>query len=148
MRSRPRRATVHARRFEKNRDRSPPTRQGRWSRRDTNELRASCAADSTNLFKDTSTRCVHESLTTSRGILVGFLQDFFRILGGHGKAAIEQMALCAIRHDGGWDAIWREVISACGLLTIRFQSLPEQKKRPTAQASTRSVFDCFIAIVA
>jgi len=35
----------------------------------------------------------------------------------------------------------REVISACGLVAMRLQSLPEQKKRPTAQASTRSVFD-------
>jgi hypothetical protein len=51
------------------------------------------------------------------------------------------------RQDGGCAVAWREVISACGLVAMRLQSLPEQKKRPTAQASTRSVFDCLSAIV-
>jgi hypothetical protein len=55
---------------------------------------------------------------------------------------------CAARQDGGCAVAWREVISACGVVAIRLQSLPEQKKRPTAQASTRSVFDCLSAIVA
>src|SRR6185436_7633117 len=41
MRPRPRPAMVRARRIEKIRGRSPPTKQGRRSRRDTNELRAS-----------------------------------------------------------------------------------------------------------
>ena len=40
---RPRPATVRAPRTEKIRDRNPPTKQGRRSRRDTNELRASSA---------------------------------------------------------------------------------------------------------
>src|ERR1700694_4322652 len=43
MRPRPRHAMVHVRRTEKARARNPPAIQGRSSRRDTNELRASSA---------------------------------------------------------------------------------------------------------
>src|SRR5258708_7649911 len=43
MRPRPRHATVHVRRTEKSRARNPLAIQGRRSRRDTNELRASSA---------------------------------------------------------------------------------------------------------
>src|SRR6266852_2932145 len=43
MRPRPRHATVRARRIEKTRVHNPSTIQGRRSRRDTNELRASSA---------------------------------------------------------------------------------------------------------
>src|ERR1700722_7102632 len=64
MRSLPRPATFRARRTEKSRDRNPPTKQGRRSRRDTNELRASSAQLRANLFKDSSTRLFFKSLTT------------------------------------------------------------------------------------
>ena len=50
-------------------------------------------------------------------------------------------------YDGGRGDIC-EVISLSGLATLRVQSLPEQKKRPSAQASTRSVFVAFNVIIA
>jgi hypothetical protein len=50
-------------------------------------------------------------------------------------------------YDGGRGDIC-EVISLSGLAMLRVQSLPEQKKRPSAQASTRSVFVAFNVIVA
>ena len=53
----------------------------------------------------------------------------------------------AYRYVRGSLTIWREVISRCGGL-IRVQTLPVQKKRPNAQASTRSEFGPCIAISA
>jgi hypothetical protein len=51
-------------------------------------------------------------------------------------------------YDRGSVVTCREMISFCGGVAIRVQSLPEQKKRPSAQASTRSVFVPFIVIIA
>jgi hypothetical protein len=53
-----------------------------------------------------------------------------------------------MRYERGADDSCRKVtrFSGCGL--IRLQTLPEQKNRPTAQASTRSASGPFIAIVA
>ena len=42
----------------------------------------------------------------------------------------------------------REVTSFSGLAPIRLQTLPEQKNRPSAQASTRSESGPFMAMVA
>jgi len=51
------------------------------------------------------------------------------------------------RYDRGCGAGWLDVISPRGLATIRLQRLPEQKKRPSTQASTRSELAPFIAMV-
>jgi len=51
-------------------------------------------------------------------------------------------------YDRGSVVPCREMISFCQAVAIRVQSLPEQKKRPIAQASTRSVFVPFIVIIA
>jgi hypothetical protein len=50
------------------------------------------------------------------------------------------------RYERSSGDICCEVISF--FTSIRFQTLPEQKNRPNAQASTRSEFGPFIAIVA
>jgi hypothetical protein len=49
-------------------------------------------------------------------------------------------------YDGGREDVSSKVISF-GAFPIRVQSLPEQKKRPSAQASTRSVLIPFIVMV-
>jgi hypothetical protein len=49
--------------------------------------------------------------------------------------------------DRGSSDIPRSVISLAGLISARLQILPEQKNLPKAQASTRSEFGPFIAIV-
>ena len=55
---------------------------------------------------------------------------------------------CRSSYDFGSGVGWLEVISSLDLATTRLQRLPEQKKRPSTQASTRSEFAPFIAIVA
>jgi hypothetical protein len=51
-------------------------------------------------------------------------------------------------YDLGTNKARREVTRLSGLAAIRLQTLPEQKNRPSVQASTRSESDPCIAIVA
>jgi hypothetical protein len=72
------------------------------------------------------------------------------VMAGHSRPSFDNDGARyrrAYRYVRGSLAIWREVISRCGGL-IRVQTLPVQKKRPNAQASTRSEFGPCIAISA
>jgi hypothetical protein len=51
-------------------------------------------------------------------------------------------------YDLGTHDARREVTTFSGLAPIRLQTLPEQKNRPSAQASTRSESGPFMAMVA
>ena len=55
---------------------------------------------------------------------------------------------CVATQELGSFAPRREMSSSSGLVNTRVQSLPEQKKRSTAQASTCSVFGAFKVIFA
>src|SRR6266704_495251 len=52
------------------------------------------------------------------------------------------------RYDRGSGDVCREITSFSGCAPIRLQTLPEQKNLPNAQASTRSRYGPFMAMVA
>src|ERR1700738_473565 len=67
------------------------------------------------------------------------------------RRRLPRARLCRIGlacYDRGAEEVCLDVTSFCGGAPIRLQTLPVQKNLPTAQASTRSVFGSFIAIVA